>query len=150
KSANRMVERTRPQVRDVLEEVSTEQPVLLNRTPTLHRLSIQAFEPQLGEGKAIQLHPLVCAAINADIDGDQTASHLPLRPVAQADARVLMLSSNNILKSSDGRAVAVPSQDMVIGLNHLTDVRDDVEGVGNTYSSLGEAIMAMDAGKVHL
>src|SRR5699024_2203359 len=88
-----------------------------------------------------QLHPLVCAAFNADFDGDQMAVHLPLSPEAQAEARVLMLSSNNILKPSDGRAVAVPSQDMVIGLNHLTDVRDDVEGVGNTYSSLGEAIM---------
>ena len=150
KSAKRMVERTRPQVWDVLEEVITEHPVLLNRAPTLHRLGIQAFEPQLVEGKAIQLHPLVCAAFNADFDGDQMAVHLPLSPEAQAEARVLMLSSNNILKPSDGKAVAVPSQDMVIGLNHLTDVRDDVVGVGNAYSSLGEAIMAMDAGKVHL
>ncbi|GAA4116809.1 DNA-directed RNA polymerase subunit beta' [Enteractinococcus coprophilus] len=150
KSAKRMVERTRPQVWDVLEEVITEHPVLLNRAPTLHRLGIQAFEPQLVEGKAIQLHPLVCAAFNADFDGDQMAVHLPLSPEAQAEARLLMLSSNNILKPSDGRAVAVPSQDMIIGLNHLTDVRDDVVGVGNAYSSLGEAIMAMDAGKVHL
>jgi len=150
KSAKRMVERTRPQVWDVLEEVITEHPVLLNRAPTLHRLGIQAFEPQLVEGKAIQLHPLVCAAFNADFDGDQMAVHLPLSPEAQAEARLLMLSSNNILKPSDGRAVAVPSQDMVIGLNHLTDVRDDVEGIGNSYSSLGEAIMAMDAGQVHL
>src|SRR5690625_1715965 len=150
KSAKRMVERTRPQVWDVLEEVITEHPVLLNRAPTLHRLGIQAFEPQLVEGKAIQLHPLVCAAFNADFDGDQMAVHLPLSPEAQAEARLLMLSSNNILKPSDGRAVAVPSQDMVIGLNHLTDVRDDVVGIGNSYSSLGEAIMAMDAGLVHL
>ncbi|GAA4475359.1 DNA-directed RNA polymerase subunit beta' [Enteractinococcus fodinae] len=150
KSAKRMVERTRPQVWDVLEEVITEHPVLLNRAPTLHRLGIQAFEPQLVEGKAIQLHPLVCAAFNADFDGDQMAVHLPLSPEAQAEARLLMLSSNNILKPSDGRAVAVPSQDMVIGLNHLTDVQDDVVGVGNAYSSLGEAIMAMDAGQVHL
>ncbi|HEY4576836.1 MAG TPA: DNA-directed RNA polymerase subunit beta', partial [Yaniella sp.] len=146
----RMVERTRPQVWDVLEEVITEHPVLLNRAPTLHRLGIQAFEPQLVEGKAIQLHPLVCAAFNADFDGDQMAVHLPLSPEAQAEARLLMLSSNNILKPSDGRAVAVPSQDMVIGLNHLSDVRDDVVGIGNSYSSLGEAIMAMDAGLVHL
>lgn len=150
KSAKRMVERTRPQVWDVLEEVITEHPVLLNRAPTLHRLGIQAFEPQLVEGKAIQLHPLVCAAFNADFDGDQMAVHLPLSPEAQAEARLLMLSSNNILKPSDGRAVAVPSQDMVIGLNHLTDVQDDVIGVGNAYSSLGEATMAMDAGQVHL
>ena len=150
KSAKRMVERTRPQVWDVLEEVITEHPVLLNRAPTLHRLGIQAFEPQLVEGKAIQLHPLVCAAFNADFDGDQMAVHLPLSPEAQAEARLLMLSSNNILKPSDGRAVAVPSQDMVIGLNHLTDVQDNVEGIGNSYSSLGEAIMAMDAGQVHL
>ena len=150
KSAKRMVERTRPQVWDVLEEVITEHPVLLNRAPTLHRLGIQAFEPQLVEGKAIQLHPLVCAAFNADFDGDQMAVHLPLSPEAQAEARLLMLSSNNILKPSDGRAVAVPSQDMIIGLNHLTDVRDDVVGIGNAYSSLGEAIMAMDAGLVHL
>ena len=150
KSAKRMVERTRPQVWDVLEEVITEHPVLLNRAPTLHRLGIQAFEPQLVEGKAIQLHPLVCAAFNADFDGDQMAVHLPLSPEAQAEARLLMLSSNNILKPSDGRAVAVPSQDMVIGLNHLTDIQDDVVGVGNAYSSLGEAIMAMDAGQVHI
>ena len=150
KSAKRMVERTRPQVWDVLEEVITEHPVLLNRAPTLHRLGIQAFEPQLVEGKAIQLHPLVCAAFNADFDGDQMAVHLPLSPEAQAEARILMLSSNNILKPSDGRAVAVPSQDMIIGLNHLTQVRDDVEGIGNSYSTLGEAIMAMDAGTLHL
>ena len=150
KSAKRMVERTRPQVWDVLEEVITEHPVMLNRAPTLHRLGIQAFEPQLVEGKAIQLHPLVCAAFNADFDGDQMAVHLPLSPEAQAEARVLMLSSNNILKPSDGRAVAVPSQDMVIGLNHMTTVQDDVEGVGNTYATLGEATMAMDAGSLHL
>ena len=150
KSAKRMVERTRPQVWDVLEEVITEHPVMLNRAPTLHRLGIQAFEPQLVEGKAIQLHPLVCAAFNADFDGDQMAVHLPLSPEAQAEARVLMLSSNNILKPSDGRAVAVPSQDMVIGLNHMTSVQDDVEGVGNTYATLGEATMAMDAGSLHL
>ena len=150
KSAKRMVERTRPQVWDVLEEVITEHPVMLNRAPTLHRLGIQAFEPQLVEGKAIQLHPLVCAAFNADFDGDQMAVHLPLSPEAQAEARVLMLSSNNILKPSDGRAVAVPSQDMIIGLNHMTDVQDDVEGVGNAYSSVGEAVMAMDAGELHL
>ena len=120
KSAKRMVERARPQVWDVLEEVIPEHPVLLNRAPTLHRLGIQAFEPQLVEGKAIQLHPLVCAAFNADFDGDQMAVHLPLSAEAQAEARILMLSSNNILKPSDGRPVTMPTQDMIIGLHHLT------------------------------
>src|SRR5699024_3026546 len=97
------------------------------------------------EGKAIQLHPLVCAAFNADFDGDQMAVHLPLSPEAQAEARILMLSSNNILKPSDGRAVAVPSQDMIIGLNHLTEERDDVEGIGKSHSTFGRAVMAVDA-----
>ena len=120
KSAKRMVERARPVVWDVLEEVISEHPVLLNRAPTLHRLGIQAFEPQLVEGKAIQIHPLVCAAFNADFDGDQMAVHLPLSAEAQAEARILMLSSNNILKPSDGRPVTMPSQDMIIGLYHLT------------------------------
>src|SRR5699024_2405664 len=118
KSAKRMVERTRPQVWDVLEEVITEHPVLLNRAPTLHRLCIPAFYSRLVGGDAVQLHPLVCAACNPDVGGDQMAVHLPLSPEAQAEARVLMLSSSNILNPSDGRAVAVPSQDMVIGLNH--------------------------------
>src|SRR5699024_12405625 len=116
-SAKRMVERGRAQVWDVLEEVINGHPVMLNRAPTLHRLGIQAFEPQLVEGKAIQLHPLVCAAFNADFDGEQMAVHLPLSPEAQAVARILMLSSNNILKPSDDRAVAVPSEDMIIGWN---------------------------------
>ncbi len=120
KSAKRMVERARPQVWDVLEEVIKEHPVLLNRAPTLHRLGIQAFEPQLVEGKAIQIHPLVCTAFNADFDGDQMAVHLPLSAEAQAEARILMLSTNNILKPSDGRPVTMPSQDMIIGLYHLT------------------------------
>ena len=120
KAAKRMVERSRPQVWDVLEEIIRERPVLLNRAPTLHRLGIQAFEPQLVEGKAIQLHPLVCAAFNADFDGDQMAVHLPLSVEAQAEARILMLASNNILKPSDGRPVTLPSQDMIIGLHHLT------------------------------
>ena len=119
KAAKRAVERTRPEVWDVLEEIIRERPVLLNRAPTLHRLGIQAFEPQLVEGKAIQLHPLVCAAFNADFDGDQMAVHLPLSVEAQAEARVLMLASNNILKPSDGRPVTLPSQDMIIGL-HLS------------------------------
>ncbi len=125
KSAKRMVERARPVVWDVLEEVITEHPVLLNRAPTLHRLGIQAFEPQLVEGKAIHLHPLVCAAFNADFDGDQMAVHLPLSAEAQAEARILMLSSNNILKPSDGRPVTMPSQDMIIGLYHLTNDKDE-------------------------
>src|SRR5699024_5258677 len=120
KSAKRMVERQHPQVWDVIEEVITEHPVLLNRAPTLHRLGIQAFEPQLIERKAIQLHPLVCSAFNADFDGDQMAVHLPLSPEAEAEARILMLSSNNILKPSDGKPVTMPSQDMIIGLFHLT------------------------------
>ena len=128
KAAKRMVERARPEVWDVLEEVITEHPVLLNRAPTLHRLGIQAFEPQLVEGKAIHLHPLVCAAFNADFDGDQMAVHLPLSAEAQAEARILMLSSNNILKPSDGRPVTMPAQDMIIGLYHLTTVREDDAG----------------------
>ncbi|MFK0072761.1 MULTISPECIES: DNA-directed RNA polymerase subunit beta' [Arthrobacter] len=150
KSAKRMVERYRPQVWDVLEEIITEHPVLLNRAPTLHRLGIQAFEPQLVEGKAIQLHPLVCAAFNADFDGDQMAVHLPLSPEAQAEARILMLSSNNILKPSDGRPVTLPSQDMIIGLYHLTTKRVGSAGEGRIFSSVSEAIMAFDARELHL
>ena len=144
KNAKRMVERSRPEVWDVLEEIIRERPVLLNRAPTLHRLGIQAFEPQLVEGKAIQLHPLVCAAFNADFDGDQMAVHLPLSVEAQAEARILMLASNNILKPSDGRPVTVPTQDMIIGLHHLTTVKEGVEGEGRAFSSVSEAIMAMD------
>jgi DNA-directed RNA polymerase subunit beta' len=144
KNAKRMVERSRPEVWDVLEEIIRERPVLLNRAPTLHRLGIQAFEPQLVEGKAIQLHPLVCAAFNADFDGDQMAVHLPLSVEAQAEARILMLASNNILKPSDGRPVTVPTQDMIIGLHHLTTLKEGVEGEGRAFSSVAEAIMAMD------
>ncbi|WP_269937578.1 DNA-directed RNA polymerase subunit beta' [Arthrobacter sp. HY1533] len=150
KSAKRMVERFRPQVWDVLEEIITEHPVLLNRAPTLHRLGIQAFEPQLVEGKAIQLHPLVCGAFNADFDGDQMAVHLPLSPEAQAEARILMLSSNNILKPSDGRPVTLPSQDMIIGLYHLTTKREGSAGEGRSFSTAAEAVMAFDAGELHL
>ena len=124
KSAKRMVERARPVVWDVLEEVITEHPVLLNRAPTLHRLGIQAFEPQLVEGKAIQIHPLVCTAFNADFDGDQMAVHLPLSAEAQAEARILMLSTNNILKPADGKPVTMPTQDMIIGLYCLTRQTD--------------------------
>ena len=150
KSAKRMVERFRPQVWDVLEEIITEHPVLLNRAPTLHRLGIQAFEPKLVEGKAIQLHPLVCSAFNADFDGDQMAVHLPLSPEAQAEARILMLSSNNILKPSDGRPVAVPSQDMIIGLYHLTTTREGEKNEGHAFSSIAEALMAMDRHDIEL
>jgi DNA-directed RNA polymerase subunit beta' len=150
KSAKRMVERSRPQVWDVLEEIIRERPVLLNRAPTLHRLGIQAFEPQLVEGKAIQLHPLVCAAFNADFDGDQMAVHLPLSVEAQAEARVLMLASNNILKPSDGRPVTLPSQDMIIGLHHLTTLKEGVAGEGRAFSSIAEAILAFDQKSLHL
>ena len=130
KSAKRMVERQRPVVWDVLEEVISEHPVLLNRAPTLHRLGIQAFEPQLVEGKAIQIHPLVCTAFNADFDGDQMAVHVPLSAEAQAEARILMLSSNNILKPADGKPVTMPTQDMVIGLYYLTHLTPGRQGRG--------------------
>ncbi len=150
KAAKRMVERSRPQVWDVLEEIIRERPVLLNRAPTLHRLGIQAFEPQLVEGKAIQLHPLVCAAFNADFDGDQMAVHLPLSVEAQAEARILMLASNNILKPSDGRPVTLPTQDMIIGLHHLTTLKQGVAGEGRAFSSIAEAILAKDQGTLDL
>ncbi len=144
KSAKRMVERARPQVWDVLEEVIKEHPVLLNRAPTLHRLGIQAFEPVLVEGKAIQIHPLVCAAFNADFDGDQMAVHLPLSSEAQAEARLLMLSAHNILSPAHGRPIAVPNQDIVIGVYYLTEVVEDAPGAGRTFSSLNEAVVAFD------
>ncbi|MEV6966349.1 DNA-directed RNA polymerase subunit beta' [Hamadaea sp. NPDC051192] len=150
KSAKRMVERQRPVVWDVLEEVITEHPVLLNRAPTLHRLGIQAFEPQLVEGKAIQIHPLVCTAFNADFDGDQMAVHVPLSAEAQAEARILMLSSNNILKPADGKPVTMPTQDMVIGLYHLTHLRTGLLGEGRAFSTDAEARMAYDQGELHL
>ncbi len=144
KSAKRMVERSRPQVWDVLEEVIKEHPVFLNRAPTLHRLGIQAFEPVLVEGKAIQIHPLVCAAFNADFDGDQMAVHLPLSSEAQAEARILMLSAHNILSPAHGRPITVPTQDMVIGAYYLTEVVEDGNGAGRTFSSLEEALLAHD------
>ncbi len=157
KSAKRMVERGRSVVWDVLEEVITDHPVLLNRAPTLHRLGIQAFEPQLVEGKAIQIHPLVCTAFNADFDGDQMAVHLPLSAEAQAEARILMLSSNNILKPADGRPVTMPTQDMIIGLFHLTSESDarpltDDDGGEHlrSFSSVAEAQMAYDAGYIQV
>ena len=130
KSAKRMVERRRPQVWDVLEDVIKEHPVLLNRAPTLHRLGIQAFEPVLVEGKAIQIHPLVCTAFNADFDGDQMAVHLPLSAEAQAEARVLMLSANNILSPASGRPLVTPTQDMIIGAYYLTELVDGRQGRG--------------------
>ena len=150
KSAKRMVERQRPQVWDVLEEVITAHPVMLNRAPTLHRLGIQAFEPMLVEGKAIQLHPLVCAAFNADFDGDQMAVHLPLSAEAQAEARVLMLSSNNILSPASGKPLAMPSLDLVTGLYFLCGKDDDAKGAGKSFSSPAEAIMAYDAKLIEL
>jgi DNA-directed RNA polymerase subunit beta' len=150
KSAKRMVERARPVVWDVLEEVITEHPVLLNRAPTLHRLGIQAFEPQLVEGKAIQIHPLVCTAFNADFDGDQMAVHLPLSAEAQAEARILMLSTNNILKPADGKPVTMPTQDMVIGIYCLTRQAEGVKGEGRIFGSTAEATMAYDQGELDL
>ena len=156
KAAKRKVERQRPEVWDVLDEVIREHPVLLNRAPTLHRLGIQAFEPQLIEGKAIQLHPLACAAFNADFDGDQMAVHLPLGAEAQAEARILMLSTNNILKPSDGRPVAMPSQDMIYGLFYLTSPLPEVEAKELEelplphFASQAEAIMAFDAKDIQL
>jgi DNA-directed RNA polymerase subunit beta' len=150
KSAKRMVERARPVVWDVLEEVIAEHPVLLNRAPTLHRLGIQAFEPQLVEGKAIQIHPLVCTAFNADFDGDQMAVHLPLSAEAQAEARILMLSSNNILSPANGRPITSPTQDMVLGLYYLTMEREGELGEGRAFGSIPEAIMAHDQHSVSL
>src|SRR5262245_41434618 len=144
KSAKRMVERARPQVWDVLEEVIKEHPVFLNRAPTLHRLGIQAFEPVLVEGKAIQIHPLVCAAFNADFDGDQMAVHLPLSAEAQAEARLLMLSAHNILSPASGRPIAVPSQDMIIGVYYLTEQVDGGAGTGRVFASLDEALAAYE------
>ncbi|MDQ1723353.1 MAG: DNA-directed polymerase subunit beta [Frankiaceae bacterium] len=150
KSAKRMVERARPVVWDVLEEVITEHPVFLNRAPTLHRLGIQAFEPKLVEGKAIHLHPLVCTAFNADFDGDQMAVHLPLSAEAQAEARILMLSTNNILSPAHGRPIAAPTQDMVLGLYFLTAHREGTVGEGRIFGSVAEAIMAYDAKQVDM
>ena len=146
KAAKRMVERQRPQVWDVLAEVIQEHPVLLNRAPTLHRLGIQAFEPVLVEGKAIQIHPLVCEAFNADFDGDQMAVHLPLSAEAQAEARVLMLSTNNVLSPASGRPIITPSQDMIIGIYYLSEVVDTAKGAGRVFGDLDEAQMAYDIG----
>jgi DNA-directed RNA polymerase subunit beta' len=143
-----MVERRRPQVWDVLSEVIQEHPVLLNRAPTLHRLGIQAFEPVLVEGKAIQIHPLVCEAFNADFDGDQMAVHLPLSAEAQAEARILMLSTNNVLRPANGRPIVTPSQDMVIGVYYLSEMVADAKGAGRAFSNVSEAVMAFDLGEL--
>ena len=150
KSAKKMVDRVRPEVWDIVEDVIKEHPVLLNRAPTLHRLGIQAFEPVLVEGKAIQLHPLVCAAYNADFDGDQMAVHVPLSAEAQAEARLLMLSTNNILVPSSGRPIVTPNQDMVIGLYYLTAVQEGAKGEGRYFGSLDEVTHAYNAGSISL
>ncbi|MCU0840029.1 MAG: DNA-directed RNA polymerase subunit beta', partial [Rhodospirillales bacterium] len=150
KAAKRILEKERPEVWDVLEEVIREHPVLLNRAPTLHRLGIQAFEPVLIEGKAIRLHPLVCAAFNADFDGDQMAVHVPLSLEAQLEARVLMMSTNNILSPANGKPIIVPSQDIVLGLYYLTMDRDGEPGEGMTFVDIGEIHHALDAKAVSL
>jgi DNA-directed RNA polymerase subunit beta' len=150
KSAKRMVEKVRPEVWDVLEEVIKDHPVLLNRAPTLHRLGIQAFEPVLVEGRAIQIHPLVCAAYNADFDGDQMAVHVPLSAEAQAESRLLMLSAQNILNPKDGRPVATPTQDMVLGCYYLTLEEEGVQGEGHVFMDPEEAITAYSLGHLHL
>lgn len=150
KSAKKMVERVRPEVWDVVEDVIKEHPVLLNRAPTLHRLGIQAFEPVLVEGRAIQIHPLVCTAYNADFDGDQMAVHVPLSAEAQAEARLLMMSTNNILVPSSGRPIVTPTQDMVIGIYYLTSQRDGALGEGKYFGSIDEVRHAYEAGAVSL
>ncbi len=150
KAAKRMVEKERPEVWDILEEVIREHPVMLNRAPTLHRLGIQAFEPVLIEGKAIQLHPLVCTAFNADFDGDQMAVHVPLSLEAQLEARVLMMSTNNILSPANGKPIIVPSQDIILGLYYMTLMREGELGEGMIFANPGEALLAYDAGHVSL
>src|SRR6201987_5361272 len=150
KQSKRMVEREQPEVWDILEEVIREHPVLLNRAPTLHRLGIQAFEPVLIEGKAIQLHPLVCTAFNADFDGDQMAVHVPLSLEAQLEARVLMMSTNNILSPANGKPIIVPSQDIVLGLYHITMERPGEKGEGMLFTSIGEIEQALESKAVSL
>ena len=150
KAAKRLVEREGPEVWDILEEVIREHPVLLNRAPTLHRFGIQAFEPVLIEGKAIQLHPLVCAAFNADFDGDQMAVHVPLSLEAQLEARALMMSSNNILSPANGDPIIVPSQDVVLGLYYMTRERVGAKGEGMAFSDVHEVHRAYESRQVHL
>src|SRR4026209_2059953 len=148
KQAKEMVEQQRPEVWDILEEVIREHPVLLNRAPTLHRLGIQAFEPVLVEGKAIRIHPLVCTAFNADFDGDQMAVHIPLSPEAQIEASVLMMSSNNILSPASGQPIAVPSQDIVLGIYYLTREKEGAKGEGRAFGHLDDVLLALEAGEV--
>ena len=150
KQAKKLVEKERPEVWDILDEVIREHPVMLNRAPTLHRLGIQAFEPTLIEGKAIQLHPLVCSAFNADFDGDQMAVHVPLSLEAQLEARVLMMSTNNVLSPANGAPIIVPSQDMILGLYYLTLEREGMPGEGKVFGTIDEVQHALDAGEVHL
>ncbi|MBK5934866.1 DNA-directed RNA polymerase subunit beta' [Rhodovulum imhoffii] len=150
KQAKKLVEKERPEVWDILDEVIREHPVLLNRAPTLHRLGIQAFEPVLIEGKAIQLHPLVCSAFNADFDGDQMAVHVPLSLEAQLEARVLMMSTNNVLSPANGAPIIVPSQDMILGLYYITMEREGMKGEGMVFADVDEVQHALDAGEVHL
>ncbi|MDO6523924.1 DNA-directed RNA polymerase subunit beta' [Shimia thalassica] len=150
KQAKKLVEKERPEVWDILDEVIREHPVMLNRAPTLHRLGIQAFEPVLIEGKAIQLHPLVCSAFNADFDGDQMAVHVPLSLEAQLEARVLMMSTNNVLSPANGAPIIVPSQDMILGLYYTTIEREGMKGEGMVFSSIDEVQYALDSGAVHL
>ncbi|MGC8204049.1 DNA-directed RNA polymerase subunit beta' [Aliiroseovarius sp. PTFE2010] len=150
KQAKKLVEKERPEVWDILDEVIREHPVLLNRAPTLHRLGIQAFEPILIEGKAIQLHPLVCSAFNADFDGDQMAVHVPLSLEAQLEARVLMMSTNNVLSPANGAPIIVPSQDMILGLYYITMEREGMKGEGKVFGSIEEMEHALTAGEVHL
>ena len=150
KSAKRMVERLKPEVWDVLEDVIKDHPVLLNRAPTLHRLGIQAFEPVLVEGRALRLHPLVCTAYNADFDGDQMAVHVPLSTEAQAEARILMLAAHNILNPKDGKPVTTPTQDMILGSYYLTIDREGALGEGKYFKDADEVILAQDAGVIHL
>jgi len=151
KSAKKMVERAKTEVWDALEEIIRQHPVLLNRAPTLHRLGIQAFEPVLVEGRALKLHPLVCTAFNADFDGDQMAVHVPLSAEAQSEARILMLSANNLLKPVDGRPISVPTQDMILGSYYLTYEREDEDGAGKVFASVDEALLAYSEGfvKIH-
>jgi DNA-directed RNA polymerase subunit beta' len=150
KSAKKLVEKEKPEVWDVLEDVIREHPVMLNRAPTLHRLGIQAFEPVLVEGKAIQLHPLVCTAFNADFDGDQMAVHLPLSIESQIEARVLMMSTNNILSPANGKPIIVPSQDMILGIYYMSRIRPFVKGSGKVFTSPDEVRIAYDSGEVDL
>ncbi|THH34250.1 DNA-directed RNA polymerase subunit beta' [Aliishimia ponticola] len=150
KQAKKLVEKERPEVWDILDEVIREHPVMLNRAPTLHRLGIQAFEPVLIEGKAIQLHPLVCSAFNADFDGDQMAVHVPLSLEAQLEARVLMMSTNNVLSPANGAPIIVPSQDMILGLYYVTLEREGMKGQGKVFGSIEEVDHALSAGEVHL